>query len=113
MKDLKFEYLTEIHGTKIIMTTHAKGQCRKRHGMPLDSMKQFFIDTADTWGSVPVVEYDQEVFIYSTKWHRGVIVAYRRDWRNATRKDLAIIVVTIYPYGKSKPVHPDTEVYYG
>jgi hypothetical protein len=110
---VKFEYLTELHGVRIIMTDHAKSQCKARHGMQLEQMKQFFVDTLPVWGSVPVVEYNQEVFIYSTKWQRGMIVAYRRDFKNDKSSKIALVVVTVYPYGISKPAHADTEVYRG
>ena len=108
----KFEYLTEIKGTKIIMTDHAKSQSLSRHGLKLDQCKQWFIDMVDTWASVPVREYNQEVFVYSYKWQRGMILAYRRDFKN-DRDDLAIVAVTVYPYGVASPAKHDTEVYRG
>jgi hypothetical protein len=112
-KEVKFEYLTEIHGVKIIMTDHAKKQARDRHGMPLDTMKNWFQDMADIWGNVPVKEYNQEVFVYSVKYQRGMILAFRRDFKNDDRQDLAVVVVTVYPYGKAVPMQRDTLTYRG
>lgn len=112
-KEVKFEYLTEIDGVKIIMTDHAKKQARDRHGMPLETMKRWFEDMQGIWGNVPVKEYNQEVFVYSVKYQRGMILAYRRDFKNDERTDLALVVVTVYPYGKAVPMQRDTKSYRG
>jgi hypothetical protein len=112
-KEIKFEYLTEIHGVKIIMTDHAKKQARERHGMPLDTMRRFFEDMEPVWGNIPIKEYNQEVFVYSVKYQRGMILAFRRDFKNDERVDLAMVVVTVYPYGKAVPMQRDTLTYRG
>jgi len=109
----KFEYLTEIRGTKIILTDHAKQRALSRHGMPLEQMKSWFIEMSDVWASIPVEYYNQEVFVYSRKYQRGMILAYRRDCKNTSRNDLALVVVTVYPYGKDIPAKADTKIYRG
>lgn len=113
MSTPKFEYLTEIDGMKVIMTDHAKAQCKSRHGVNLDQMKTFFNDTAKAWTNYVPAEYNQECFLWSAKWQRGMVVAYRRDFKNQTNKRLGLVVITVYPFGKCRPVQPDTEVIYG
>lgn len=109
----KFEYLTEIHGAKIIMTDHAKKQCQARHGLKLEQCKQWFVDMTDVWASVPVEYENEEVFVYSYKWQRGMILAYRRDYKNETRNDTAVVAVTVYPYGVASPANKDTRCFRG
>ena len=104
---IKFEYLTCIGGLKVIMTDHAKQQASKRHGMKLEQMKDWFEYTADVTASIPVAYYNEEVFVYSIKHQRGMILAYRRDNRSDSR-NVCLVVVTVYPYGSSKPMKPGT-----
>ena len=82
--------------------------------MPVETMIHYFqhvINGIDDTGFVPV-EYNQEVFIYSRAFQRGMIIAFRRDYKNKTNVKLVLVAVTVYPYGKSLPAHPDTEVIY-
>lgn len=107
-----FEYLTELNGClKVILTRHAKDQCQKRHGMALETMKTWFTDSQKVIGDIPVVEYNQEVFVYNRKWQRGMVLAFRRDSKNPRSDRLCLVVVTVYPYGKSVPFRTDTEKY--
>jgi hypothetical protein len=42
-----------------------------------------------------------------------MILAFRRDFKNDERVDLAMVVVTVYPYGKAVPMQRDTLTYRG
>jgi hypothetical protein len=109
----KLEYLTIYKGRSVIVTDHVKDRANERHGMPISQMKVYFhtiIDGLDDHNFKPV-EYNQEIFVYSKTYQRGCIVAFRRDFKSNSQ-DLIMAVVTMYPYGKSTPAHPDTEVYY-
>jgi hypothetical protein len=82
--------------------------------MPIEQMKVFFqhvINGIDDTGFVPC-EYNQEVFIYSKLFQRGMIIAFRRDYKNSKNTHTCLVAVTVYPYGKSQPAHNDTEVIY-
>jgi len=111
---VKFEYLTEIDGLKIIMTDHAKRQAMKRHGMPLETMRAWFVNSSRALLHIRsnLVEYNQEVFVYNAKYQRGMILAFRRDFKNQDSNKICLAVITVYPYGKATPMHPDTEVFY-
>lgn len=111
-KPVKFEILMEHKGTKVILTDHARQQARKRHGLPIEQMKKFFILAHDALQDFKWVEYNQEVFVYSRSHQRGCIIAARRDFKNQQDRRLGYVVVTVYPYGISRPAHPDTEVIY-
>jgi hypothetical protein len=110
----KLEYLLEYKGRKVIVTDHVKDRARQRHGMPIDQMKVYFqhmIDGIDETNYAPT-EYNEEVFVYVRAFKRGCVVAFRRDFKDQSNRDLIMAVVTMYPYGTSKPAHPDTEVIY-
>jgi hypothetical protein len=110
----KFEYLIKHKGVKVILTDHCRTRAAQRHGMPIETMKDFFIRVIDgIWcQGFKFKEYNQEVFVYSAHYQRGAIVAYRRDFKNQASREMCLAVVTIYPYGKSTPAHKDTEVIY-
>lgn len=110
--EVKFEYLMEHEGTKYILTDHARAQAVKRHGMPIEQMKSFFIKAHKGLSAFTWTEYNQEVFVYSRSYQRGCIVAARRDYKNQSNQRLGYVIVTVYPYGISKPAHPDTEIIY-
>jgi hypothetical protein len=110
----KFEYLMEYKGIKVVLTDHVRQRSRERHGMPIEQMKTYFqhvINGIDDVGFVPS-EYNQEVFIYSKTFQRGMIIAFRRDYKNQSNRRIALVAVTVYPYGRALPAHPDTEVIY-
>jgi hypothetical protein len=75
-------------------------------------MKDYFIRVVDGLSDFDWKEYNQEVFVYSTHYQRGAVIAYRRDIRNQDSREMCLIVMTIYPYGKATPAHKDTEVIY-
>jgi len=108
---IKFEYLTEHRGVKVILTNHARQQAYQRHGLPIESMKLWFtqaIDKIRQTGFEPEY-YNQEVFVYNRHYQRGMVVAFRRDNRNVESDKLCLVAVTCYPYGKSFPAHRDTK----
>lgn len=111
MSNPKFEYMLEHKGWKVILTDHARQQAVKRHGMPIEQMRRFFVGAIDgiIEADFQVQEYNQEVFIYSRSFCRGMIVAFRRDYKNPNNKNLALAVVTVYPYGAQSPAHKDTQ----
>jgi hypothetical protein len=111
-KPIKFEYLIKHKGVKVILTDHCRTRALKRHGMPIERMKAFFIEVIDGLADFTWKEYNQEIFVYSRHFQRGAVVAYRRDFKNQASRDMCLAVITIYPYGKSTPAHPDTEVIY-
>jgi hypothetical protein len=102
----------EYKGVKIILTDHVRVQARKRHGMPVEQMKTYFQHVVDGLEDFKWVEYNQEIFVYSRAFQRGMIIACRRDYKNQQNQRLGYVAVTCYPYGKSLPAHPDTEVVY-
>jgi hypothetical protein len=80
--------------------------------MPVERMKDFFIRVIDGLANFTWKEYNQEIFVYSSFYQRGAIVAYRRDFKNQASREMCLAVITIYPYGKSTPAHKDTEIVY-
>jgi len=107
----KLEYLIKHNGRPVIITDHVRQRARQRHGMPIEQMKTYFehmVDGIDQSDFVPV-EYNQEVFIYVRAFQRGCVVAFRRDYKTFAS---SLIIMTMYPYGRSIPSHPDTEVIY-
>ena len=55
--------------------------------------------------------YNHEVFIYSAKHRQGFVAAFRRDFKSDS-KDTSMVIVTVYPMGRRKGLHSDTEVYH-
>jgi len=113
-REPKLEYLLEYKGRKVVVTDHVKQRSQERHGMPVSEMKTYFkhmIDGIDQTEFKPV-EYNQEVFVYVRAFLRGCIVAFRRDFKDHSNKDLILAIVTMYPYGRSIPSHPDTQIIY-
>jgi len=111
MSEVKFEYMLEYRRTKVILTDHARTQASHRHGMPIESMKKWFmgaIDALEVCSYTPDY-YNQEVFMYSKTMKRGMIVAFRRDFKNDNGL-LCLVVVTVYPYGKDTPMQADTDI---
>jgi hypothetical protein len=80
--------------------------------MQVETMKNFFVRVIDGLKGFNWSEYNQEIFVYSGHYQRGAVVAWRRDFKNQASRDMCLAVVTIYPYGKATPAHPDTEVVY-
>jgi len=109
----KVEILMEYKGVKVIVTDHVRHRAAERHGMDVEKMKVYFehvINGIQDSGWEPV-EYNQEVFVYSKIFQRGCVIALRRDFKSSS-KDLAMVLVTMYPYGKALPLQKDTEVIY-
>jgi hypothetical protein len=111
-KPVKFEYLMEYKGIKIILTDHVRDRARQRHGMPVEQMKVYFQHVIDGLVDFPWVEYNQEIFVYSRAFNRGMIIARRRDFKNQGNRDMAYVAVTMYPFGRGYPAQKDTEVVY-
>jgi len=110
----KLEYLLEHRGTKVIVTDHVRQRARERHGMPISQMKVYFqhmIDGIAETDYVPT-EYNEEVFVYVRAFARGCVVAFRRDFKDQSNRDLIMAIITMYKYGQGKPAHADTEVIY-
>jgi hypothetical protein len=106
--------MMEHRGVKVILTDHSRQQALRRHGMPIEQMKVFFqhaINGIDDAGFMPEY-YNQEVFIYSKTFQRGMIVAFRRDFKNQDNWHICLVAVTVYPYGVSRPAHKDTVTIY-
>jgi hypothetical protein len=109
----KVEYLMEYKGRKVIITDHVRQRARERHGMPVETMKTYFqhvIDGLDACNFKPV-EYNQEIFVYSRAFQRGMVIAFRRDFKS-DNQNLVLVAVTCYPYGRAVPAQADTEIYY-
>jgi hypothetical protein len=111
-KPVKFEYLMEYKGIKIILTDHVRDRARQRHGMPVEQMKVYFQHVIDGLVDFPWVEENQEIFVYSRAFQRGVVIARRRDYKNQGNRDMAYVGITLYPYGRAYPAQKDTEVVY-
>ena len=109
---VKFEYLMEYKGIKIILTDHVRDRARKRHGMAVEQMKTYFQHVVDGLAGFKWVEYNQEIFVYSRAFQRGMIIARRRDFKNQDNGSMALVAVTCYPYGRAVPAHPDTDIVY-
>jgi hypothetical protein len=110
-KPVKFEYMVEHRGIKVILTNHARNQMSSRYDMPIERQKKFFlacIDGLAEQGWAPDFE-NHEIFIYSKAMRQGIIAAFRRDFNN---NKMALVVVTVYPSGRRKGAHSDTEVVY-
>lgn len=109
----KLEYVMEHKGFSVINTDHANRQAKQRHGMTVNQMKDFFTIVIDfiKAGNFEIMEYNQEVFFYSTKYQRGMILAFRRDFKE-NAEGMCIVCVTVYPYGQSRPMKDDTEAIY-
>jgi hypothetical protein len=107
----KIEYILEHKGMKVIMTDHARTQARKRHGMPVEQMDLYFRKIVDGLIDFPW-EYDnQEIFVYSGHYQRGVILTCRRDFKRPGISR-CYVIVTMYPYGKARPIKEGTRVIY-
>ena len=111
-KPVKFEYLMEYKGTKIILTDHVRQRSHERHGMPIEQMKTYFQHVIDGLTEFKWVEYNQEIFVYSRAFQRGMIIAQRRDFKNQGNREMVLVAVTCYPYGRALPAQTDTEVVY-
>ena len=110
--EVKFEYLLKHNGVKVILTDHCRTRAAQRHGMPVETMKDYFIRVVDGLKDFEWKEYNQEIFAFCRHYQRGAVVAYRRDFKNQASREMILAVVTIYPYGKAVPAHPDTETVY-
>ncbi|MBW2646915.1 MAG: hypothetical protein JRE23_12230 [Deltaproteobacteria bacterium] len=107
----KNEYLMKHRGVKVIVTDHARHQCRKRdNGMAIETMKRYFVQVVDGLVDFNWKYDDQEIFVYNRFFQRGVVLTGRRDYRGGT--DRCLVVVTVYPYGKARPMKDSTEVVY-
>jgi len=105
------EYLLKHKGVKVIVTDHAREQCRKRsNGMDIKTMTRYFIQVVDGLVDFDWKYEDQEIFVYNRFFQRGVVLTGRRDYRGGNAR--CLVVVTVYPYGKSRPMKDSTEVVY-
>ena len=105
------EYLLKHRGVKVIVTDHARQQCRKRdHGMEIKTMTRYFIQVVDGLMDFNWKYDDQEIFVYNRFFQRGVVLTGRRDYKGGS--DRCLVIVTVYPYGKSRPMKSSTEVVY-
>jgi hypothetical protein len=105
------EYLLKHRGVNVIVTNHAREQCRKRdNGMAIETMRAYFKQVVDGLVDFNWKYDDQEIFVYNRHYQRGVILTGRRDYKAGPA--LALVIVTIYPYGKSRPMKDSTEVVY-
>ena len=105
----KVEYLMEYKGVKIILTDHVRDRARQRHGMLVDQMKIYFQHVINGLVDFPWEYDDQEIFVYSRAFQRGVILTNRRDWKSSGQSK-CYVIVTMYPYGKGRPVKSGTRV---
>jgi hypothetical protein len=109
------EYLQQRDGVWIIDTRHAVERMQKRgKAMSQQQVRDFFDRVlqfhAAHKAEFEAMEYNSEVFFYSAKYRRGMILAHRKDGRgNVTGKQW--ILVTVYPHGASTPVQPETPKY--
>lgn len=109
----KLEVLMVYKGVKVIVTDHVRKRAVERHGMPIEQMKTFFEHVINGIADVDFkpVEYNQEVFVYSRAFQRGMVIAFRRDFKSDDG-NMCIVAVTCYPYGRALPAQKDTEVIY-
>ena len=105
--------MIEHKGVRVILTDHARQQAVHRHGMPIETMKTWFQQAIDMLADTDFIPetYNQEVFIYNRAFQRGMIVAFRHDFKSDNHK-IALVAVTVYPYGKNRPAHRDTVTLY-
>ena len=103
------EYLLRHNGVSVIMSTHARLQGFKRYNMSTDNMVEYFTRVANGLEGYNWKYDDQEIFVYSRFWQRGCILTGRRDYRTSER---CLVVVTLYPYGKNRPIKAATETVY-
>ena len=112
-RPVKFEYMIEHRGMKVILTNHARSQMRQRYDFAIEAQKKFFtacIDGINSQGWTPDFE-NHEIFIYSKAMRQGIVAAFRRDFKSEGNKT-CLVVVTVYPKGRRKGAHSDTEVVY-
>jgi hypothetical protein len=107
----KIEYLLEHCGTKVILTDHARTQARNRHDMPIEQMTNYFRQIVEGLIDFDWKYDDQEIFVFSHKYRRGVILTGRRDFKSASR-DRVYVIMTMYPFGKAQPMKDSTEIVY-
>ena len=113
-RPVKFEYMVEHKGMKVILTNHARSQMTQRYDLPIEKQKKFFtacIDGMKEQGWTPDFE-NHEIFIYSKSMKQGIIAAFRRDFKAVDSNKVCLVVVTVYPAGRRKGAHSDTEVVY-
>jgi hypothetical protein len=106
------EYIRESNGTWIVDTKHAIDRLKQRRGLTpqqIDEMLQGVLDyytvNREKFEQMP---YNSEVFFYSPKHKRGMIMSHRRDTKNRL-PGMHWFLMTVYPQGSSTPVHKDTE----
>ncbi len=113
--EVKFEYMLEYKGLKVILTNHARQQLARRRDLAIERQKAWFIAAIDglekqNWK--PNME-NHEIFIYSKAMKQGFIVAFRRDYKaDLLTSHQCMVIVTAYPKGRRKGMHSDTEVVY-
>jgi len=106
------EYLHEKNGTSVIGTKHFMERMQQRmNGMSeqhfkgmLDSILQHYHTNKEQFDTLP---YNSEIFFFSPKYQRGMVLAHRRDSKNHDG-NMHFILMTVYPYGKAVPVQQDT-----
>jgi hypothetical protein len=107
----KIEYILEHCGTKVIMTDHARKQIRNRHDMLPVQLSNYFIQIVEGLVDFDWKYDDQEIFVYSGQYQRGVVLTGRRDFKSASR-DRVYVILTMYPFGSSRPMKSSTEIVY-
>lgn len=110
----KREYLNPVNGHKVILTDHGRERAGSRHGMDIDQLNTWFRSSAEGLlkAELAMDYYNQEIFVYNRHFQRGMIIAFRRDFKNPDVNDICLIVLTVYPYGKANPMQKDTEIFY-
>ena len=108
------EYLCTVAGYKVIATAHSTQRTQQRQALTKDELCRWFLTAAGDLETIinGLKEYNQEVFVFNRQFRQGMILAFRRDFKDPSNRALAIVMVTVYPYGKATPMHKDTEVYY-
>ena len=108
----KNEYLLKHRGVKVIITDHARHQCRNRdkNGLAIESMTRYFIQVVDGLMNFNWKYDDQEIFVYNRFYQQGVVLTGRRDYKGGSAR--CLVIVTVYPYGKALPMKSSTEVVY-
>ena len=99
-------------GVPVILTDHACDRVvNKKRGAMTDQQLNNLLEEVAAYVKVQAFEptyYNEEVFFYSRHFQRGCIVAFRRDFKGR-HKGTCLVLITVYPYGKSRPLKAGTE----
>jgi hypothetical protein len=99
-------------GVPVVLTDHARERAMSKKrgeltsyqlGLYLEELGKYVVEN-----EFKPEFYNQEIFFYSRHYQRGAIIALRRDFKNVLHGTV-LVLVTVYPYGKTQPIKQSTE----